>query len=421
MLKKDWIKTKLKENNLDKESVYNIFEEFKKETQSDFWKQGSYERVVRECYNELVSQDEDFDQSEHVASLEANKQRMTDINNQLRKSNRETYRIYNSLEELYSTYIELLKNVDLSKFSIKPIKENKDSKCAILQLSDLHANELIYPNESFDNEYDFDILSKRMKKFISQSLIEFKNNNVSDCYVIMTGDLLNSYRRLSEKLAMATSITSATLLLTYILEQAIIELSQKVNVHITFCIGNESRVDDEVDGSNIVSSQNSDFAVFNNLRYILSKNKNVDFIIPKNNVQSVFTTKNGFNALITHGHIFKSSNIDVEVPKLLQQYMYSGIKINGVFVGHFHNSKIGDLISMSGSMCGGNSYSSNTLGFMTRASQNIYIINKDLSYKGIKIDLQNVDDVKGYDIIEELEIYNVKSTYNNTVTIKNLC
>ena len=72
-------------------------------------------------------------------------------------------------------------------------------------------------------------------------------------------------------------------------------------------------------------------------------------------------------------------------------------------------------------MCGGNSYSSNTLGFMTRASQNIYIINKDLSYKGIKIDLQNVDDVKGYDIIEELEIYNVKSTYNNTVTIKNLC
>ena len=186
MLKKDWIKTKLKENNLDKESVYNMFEEFKKETQSDFWKQGSYERVVRECYNELVSQDEDFDQSEHVASLEANKQRMTDINNQLRKSNRETYRIYNSLEELYSTYIELLKNVDLSKFSIKPIKENKDSKCAILQLSDLHANELIYPNESFNNEYNFDILSKRMKKFISQSLIEFKNNNVSDCYVIMT-------------------------------------------------------------------------------------------------------------------------------------------------------------------------------------------------------------------------------------------
>ena len=77
---------------------------------------------------------------------------------------------------------------------------------------------------------------------------------------------------------------------------------------------------------------------------------------------------------------------------------------------------------MSGSLCGANSYTFNDLKYITKASQNIYILNSsDLSYKGIKIDLQDVSDYKeGYDIKEELEQYiDLIKPYNNTVTIKN--
>ena len=101
--------------------------------------------------------------------------------------------------------------------------------------------------------------------------------------------------------------------------------------------------------------------------------------------------------------------------------MYNQIKIDGIFIGHFHHARCGDILSVSGCMCGANSYTSNDLKFITRASQNIYIINDDLSYKAIKIDLQNVNGYDGYSIKEELEQYtDLVNIHNNVVTIKNL-
>ena len=423
-MKKDWIKIKLKESNMNKKLVYSMLDSFNAETNSN-WTISSYERLVRKCYNELKLEIDEFeyqDSIEEIIKLESNKQKLRDTNNYLRKVNRENFRIYNSVEELYKNYVDLLQKVDLSKFDIKTDKNVKNNKrIGILHLSDFHANELITPNESFGNEYNFEVLSKRLKKLIKVSIEEFKNNNVGKVVIILTGDLINSSRRLSEKVAMATSLASASLLLTYILEQAIIELLQYFEIGITFCVGNESRIEqDYMDNSNILASNNYDFLIFHNLRYIF-KDK-LDFIIPKNNVTSVVTLDNDFNFLITHGHIFKNDNITKQISQFLQQYIFNGIKINAVFMGHFHNAQIGDLVSICGSLCGANSYSSNSLGYYSRSSQNIYIINDDLSYKGIKIDLQNTDDIsRGYNIIEELENYDTKTSYNNKVVIQNLC
>lgn len=418
--KKSWIKEKLVECYHDKSLVNKMYDDFVKETNAP-WNFDSFVREVRRCYVELQEGEGIIDLSSDLIKEEARKQRLQDNNNVLRKTNRETYRLYNSLEDVYKEYVELLKATDLSKINIKPHKADSKNKVGILQLSDLHFNEVIYESESHNNSYDFVVASKRLKKFVSEAIKEFEHNNVKDCYVLFLGDMCNSNRRLSEKLAQNTSLVRASLLGTYLLQQVIIELSTKFNIHVASVVGNESRLDDFMDSSDILSSENWDYLIFNNLRLIFS-NSPIKFIESNNNIEQVVSLKNGFNALITHGHLFKSSNtIEKNVANLLQKYIYAGIKIHGVFIGHYHSSSIGDFISRSGSLCGGNSYSNVDLMYLTRASQNIYIINDDLSYKGIKIDLQNVDNVKGYDIIEELERYNVPNKqYNNTVTIKNL-
>lgn len=416
-----WIKENLIKNNLDKNTLYDLYDQFKQETNSE-QSLDTYKRKVRAAFSELkenLVQNGDLDE-EAFLILEAKKQKLLDVNNILRKTNRESYRLYNVLESIYEEYIDVLKQSNFVDFEIKKHEIKKNGKTGILQLSDIHAGELINEFESNGNKYDFVILSKRLKKYISEAIALFNFYNIENVYIFGLGDMLNSTRRLSERLSQATSQVRSSLLLTYILQQAIIELSQYFNISIAFVVGNESRIGDvDMESQDIMSSENWDYLIFQNLR-LLFEDKGIKFHKSDSNIQTVVNI-NGFNALLIHGHTLKSQYIEKQVALLMQNYIYKGIPIHGVFMGHFHHANIGDLISMGSSLCGSNSYSAQDLMFVSRASQNIYIINEDKGYHGIKIDLQNVEGIEGYIIIEELERYNVRNTiYNNKVTIENL-
>lgn len=415
-----WIRARVEEFNGDSQKVYSLYNEFLNETNS-YWSYESYTRRVRECVNDFNSNTESYD-PERVLKLEAQKQRLSDLNNEFKKTNRESFRLYNSLEEVFTEYTKLLSEVDLTKFSIKEHKSSNSGKIGILQISDNHLNELIYPSEAFGNSFDFIIASKRLKKFIIEAKKIFKMYNIKDVNIFFTGDMINSSRRLSEKLAQNTSLVRASLLATFLYQQIIIELTKDFNVSVANVVGNESRLDEFMDSSDILSSENWDYLIFNNLRLIFNKEKAVKFYDTKSNVQTVVQLQNGFNALLIHGHTFKSVNsIDREVGNILQNYAHNKIYIHGVFMGHYHSANISDFISRSSSLCGGNAYSTNDLMYLSRASQNIYIVNEDLGYHGIKIDLQYTDDIKGYDIEKELEKYNVsRNISNNEVIIRNL-
>ena len=124
--KNDWIKNRLRENNYSKSEVYSMFPQFQSETDSYNWSEGSYTRCVRKCYSEIVA-DNEIDGGEledEVIKLEANKQRVIDKNNYLRKVNRENYRQYNVLTESYNNYVDILSKIDLSKFKIVEHKTN---------------------------------------------------------------------------------------------------------------------------------------------------------------------------------------------------------------------------------------------------------------------------------------------------------
>ena len=418
MIIKTWILNKLNENNLDKLAVYDLYTQFLNECESQC-DLDSYKRQVRKYYELLADglDVQDYD-SESVLRTEAQRQKQIDLNSQLRKTNREQYRVYNNIEEVYTQYCSLLESVNLTKFKIKPYAEQANGKILLIQISDSHFNELINYNEANGNNYDFIVASKRLKKFIAKSKQYAKMEKITEVCLVLTGDNINSSRRLGEKLAQSTSLVKASLLATYLLEQCIVDLAKDFSVSVASVVGNESRIEDEWDASSISLSQNWDFLIFENLKKIFKST--VKFIESKNLSQQVVQLSNGFNALILHGNQLSKSNVDRDIAKILQQYVYQGIKIHGVFYGHYHSASLSDFASRSSSLCGGNAYSTNDLGYLSRASQNIYIINQDLGYDAIKIDLQTSDN-DGYDIKEELERYDIRNcNYNTTVTIKTL-
>lgn len=365
--------------------------------------------------------DEEKD-TEDIIKLNAQKQRLTDINSVIKKENREAYRVYNSLEETYKEYVELLKKCPLADFKIEPISRPSETKkkWGCIQLSDIHANETIDPSESMGNCFDFVIFAKRLQKYVDKARQYFKANGITNVLVAGTGDWINSDRRLSEKMVSATSQIRAALLTTHLVQQAIIDLAKEFDVSFAGVVGNESRAFQlDFDTADILASNNFDFLIYEQLKMLFT-GKPVTFATMKNNVQDVVSLPNGFNMLLTHGTFLKNSP-DRSLPKLVQNYTLQGIPIHMILCGHIHSASVGDIVSRSSSLCGGNSYSTNDLGCGSRASQNIYIINDDKGYDGVKIDLQNTDGYIGYNIIPELERYNVRSASPNTkVTITSL-
>jgi predicted MPP superfamily phosphohydrolase len=419
-----WIARRLSDDKIDLSEIYKLYDQFKKDTGS-YCLLDSFKRQVRKIAEQLKADEfvPEID-PELTVKLEARKQGLQDSNNFLRKLNRENYRVYNVLEALFQEYIITIRGIEWAKFNIQEHKRTPGSRIGVLQLSDLHFNEYIDPKTANSNFFNFEVASKRLKKFVSESIPIFKQYDVKDLYIIFTGDLINSNRRLSEKMNQITSQVRASLLATQILTQLFIELGKHFNLHTSFVVGNESRLGEDVmDSSDLLSSENWDYSIFYNL-YQIFRDKKVEFIHPQNNVKSILKLPNGFNILLMHGHLLKGQGAsDKDIAMALQEYLYSGVPVHMVLSGHRHNASIGDLISRSSSLCGGNSYSSQDLGFLSRASQNIYIINPDMGYNGMKIDLQDVSKIdKGYLFQEDLETYQISSGLrsNQAIISKNL-
>ena len=421
---KQYLIEKIKSYHLDKSKLYNHIEykKFLEATNSDA-NYSSYQRIIRDYYIELLN---DFDNislySDEIVKLDASKQALQDKNRVIKKVNREQNRLYNNLKELYDNYVEVLRenSIDLKKIKIKSEKIQNNKSWGILHLSDIHANKKIEKKEFLDNEYNFTIFSKRLKKFITESIFYFKAKNIKNVCVIMTGDILTSDRRASEMLTRCTNQVKASLLTSYILKQALLELNQNFGLKIAYCTGNESRLDDFMYSDEILATNNYDYLIYNNLRIWL-ENTNIKFDT-SGSAREKLLNLGDFNCVLLHGDTLKSRDVGKEIKTVISKYNLNGTKINGVFCGHIHSSVIGDVISRSSSMVGRDIYSLRDLHCIDgRAASNIYLINKDNSYDGIKIDLQDVTGYIGYDIKQELEVYHIDEGIkpNTEVVIRN--
>lgn len=333
------------------------------------------------------------------------KQKAQDNNRIKDKAFREYARVENAVEEYGKELVRLNKQFGKSLARIKfPHYKIKDGGIGIIHLTDLHGNELI---DLPHNKYDFHILSKRLKRHISESLRYFEFHKVDRVLMAFTGDLLNSDRRLDELLNQSTNRAKATVIMIHLLTQAIAEVRTKYPVTIISVLGNESRIAKEMSFSSEALSDNYDFTIVAQLSQIFkfSGIKGVDFKGTQNLREVVAIGEQ--NWLLCHnlsGMLDNQSKTQSEIGLM----SLAGHKIDFIIGGHIHATRITDISARSSSMAGSNTYNENSLGLIGRAAQNCYVVKGKDRYIQVN-DLQYSDN-EGYEVVSQLEAYNAKSS-----------
>lgn len=330
--------------------------------------------------------------------------RVQDLNRVERKTFRDYAKMENALKELNEALIAKLEDVTLNirkPVNSQPIVIKGDQ--AVIQLADTHFNELV---DLEDNTYDFTIASQRMALYAAEIKRELRGYDVNKVILAMTGDMINSDRRLDEKLNMATNRASATLIAAELIEYFIADLMEEFDeMDVIYVTGNESRAF-EFGFTDMVTTDNYDSIIYNIMEKTFRSTPNVNFI-RTNPVETVLSV-NGKNFLILHGTTLGAS-AQGNVQKFVGKYANKGINIDYTIFGHIHFSNIGDTFARSGSLVGSNTYSEFGLGLITKPSQNLHIIQKNGTICNKRIELSNIEGVKGYPISDLLDVYNAKS------------
>lgn len=363
-----------------------------------------------QCKNELCTMDRTVNPLEGAdkevlatnVRLAKQKQQHMDTNRIERKSFREHARVENAYAEYTKELIEVVK---ANPFNCSPSLDVSNAPAAgVIQLSDLHFNELV---DLPHNQYSFEMASRRLKRFAQQSIKLLHANNVGNVLIACTGDLMNSDRRMDELLSNATNRSKATFLAADILSQFIGEIQSHFNTSVASITGNEGRVDKEPGWNEAIATHNYDWTIHNILKLRFA-GTDVNFI--DGDPLELVVEVGGLNILLLHGHsITSKTSLSDLISKLIGKWSARGVRIDYAIFGHIHESAIGDIYSRSGSTVGANAYSEHGLNLISRASQNVYVVDELKNINGFKIDLQNPSDDM-YEIDTKLAQYNAKSS-----------
>jgi predicted phosphodiesterase/DNA-binding MarR family transcriptional regulator len=333
--------------------------------------------------------------------LAKQKQGLQDRQRIERKSFREHARIENAVAEYQKEIRDILTSF---QFSVPEYRTPSNTPaCGIIHWSDQHLNERV---DLPHNQFDWNVAARRLKKHVDRCKQICKAYGITSVLIAMTGDLLNSDRRLDELLSNAGNRAKASVLAVDLYSQAIVDLAQDLDITVAAISGNESRVTQDIGWVAETASDNYDFAIFEMLRLMLGEK--ISFVVSKNPSEIVVNVA-GQNVLMIHGHGAITKNTQESVQSIKGRYLANGVRVDFVIWGHIHEALIADQYARSSSLVGANTYAEHALNLSGRASQNFYVMHKGGGFDGIKIDLQNTDDVDGYNIQSRLEAYNTKS------------
>lgn len=367
--------------------------------------------TIRRVLEETLPADPDGDLVKENVRLAKQAQKRQDQNRIKNKSFREHARIENAIEEFTGSLSEVFKSNSLSAYTKPKVGTIESQPIGIIHFSDLHFNEQVHLES---NIFNYEIASKRIEKHVTKALEHFKLSNVGHVLVALTGDILNSDRRLDELLENATNRSKAVFLAVDILQQAILHINNEgFNVTVASICGNEARVGKDIGWVADMASDNYDFVIHNIMSKLFEGSEGVNFLPITDPLEQIVQV-NGCNVLLLHGHGHNGissakGNIATKVAQTKARYASRGIKIDYVLMGHIHEAYVSDMFARSGGLPGANAYSEKALNLDSRASQNYYIIQEDGSVDGVKNDLQNVDGYAGYKYDKELEAYHSKS------------
>ena len=171
--------------------------------------------------------------------------------------------------------------------------------------------------------------------------------------------------------------------------------------------GNESRVKDNLGWVDVVATDSYDFTIYAMLNALFNATHDKGMRFHDFQANDVVFKVHNETFLGIHGHQISAGD-QKKVQAMIGKYAAKGVNITHILCGHIHSALVSDYVSRNSSLVGSNAYSEEALGFVSKASQNIHLVTPQ-GLDGIKVDLQNVDGVEGYEIISQLAQYNAKS------------
>lgn len=352
----------------------------------------NYIGAVRRKYKSKIIKPSDV-YEEAIIRMKASNQKLQDKNRIANKLLREHDRYLNSTSELFEEILNKLESFKTFKVErYCPVLKIKD-KTAIIQLTDLHLGEIITREDTLgSNEYGMEIGSKRLWKF-AREIEYFLGNSVSEVTVALTGDILNSDRRLDELLTNVATRSEVFVQALQILGGFLVDLAKKYKVTVLSVFGNESRMDQDMPYRDPI--HNFDFLIHKCLSMLLADCRDtIKFLDVDRNYESLHRI-GGLNILFFHGYKYKPN----QLPKIIAKYNHLGKLIDYVITGHIHEPNVEETQARAGSLTGSNHYSTFGLHKVAGASQLFHVIKKEKDFEkptisSVLVDLQNVG---GYD------------------------
>ncbi len=343
--------------------------------------------------------------SENVRLAKVN-QGLADKNRIANKSFREHARIENAVESYNAAILAELKQhgAALGDCPRRTGPLDPEAAALVVHLSDNHFNELVnLPT----NRFDFEVAAKRLALLAQKAKLLGKAYGVERVVVFFGGDLLNSDRRLDELLAMSTNRARATILAVHLYKQFLMDLRADFFVDCFGVTGNESRAKENLGWVDVVATDSYDFTIYAMLQAVFdaAEDKGMRFHDFQAN-EVVFQIHNE-TFLGVHGHQVNATD-QKKCQAIIGKYAAKGVNVTHILCGHIHATVVSDYVSRNASLVGSNAYSEEALGFVSKAAQNCHIVTPQ-GLDGVKLDLQNVDGVEGYEIISKLAAYNARS------------
>ena len=355
---------------------------------------------------ELTGPQLDYETIEANVQLAKANQRLSDKNRIAGKAFREHARIENAVTAYNESILAELQVHGAALADCPRRTGPLDPKAAalVVHLSDNHWNELVnLPT----NRFDFEVGAKRLALLAQKTKLLGKAYGVERIVVFFGGDLMNSDRRLDELLAMSTNRARATVLAVHLYRQFLTDLRSEFFVDVFGVTGNESRAKDNLGWVDVVATDSYDFTIYAMLQAVFDavEDKGMRFHDMQAN-ETIFQIHSQ-TFLGIHGHQLSCGD-QKKVQAMIGKFAAKGINITHILAGHIHSALVSDYVSRNSSLVGSNAYSEEALGFVSKASQNVHIVTPQ-GLDGVKCDLQSVDGVEGYDIIDKLAEYNARS------------
>lgn len=339
------------------------------------WKQEHIEIDIMNFDGVIEDDGESLDTTLHKENNRLRKQvqnyqdKLRILRKEIRVNNREENSLNNTLGEI----LDLIEPYD--DFAKIEENENNGKKVGIIHLSDLHFNKQVHLK---DNTYNFEIAKQRLEKLFTTSVNIFHKNNIKEVVVIFTGDLFNLDKydnKLTNEHNRAVGFYKGWEIMKHFLDN----LHHLYKVSFAGIIGNESRIDEFFPLNNELAMNNFDWLLY---QFIKERYPYSTYLNNGDKIEDVIGVS-GLNIHISHGYFLKQIIKDSKTRNKMESLnevrvrwlLSHNTKIDYFLFGHIHSPMITDEFGRSGSIVGGDDYSTNKLNIVaSKPSQNIYVI-----------------------------------------------